>query len=80
MAATGLLNTGGALGGLIGIPIVAYLSGRHAWNAAFLFGACCTMASAIAWFGIDATRRSSAGGQPLVQPLIENGPSQLPDP
>jgi hypothetical protein len=34
------------------------------------------MASAIAWFGIDATRRSSAGGQPL----IENGPSQLPDP
>jgi MFS transporter, ACS family, glucarate transporter len=60
MTATGLLNTGGALGGLIGIPIVAYLSGHHAWNAAFLFGACCAVISAIAWIGVDATRRTSA--------------------
>ncbi len=60
MTATGLLNTGGALGGLIGIPIVAYLSGRHEWNAAFLLGALCAIVSAVAWFGVDATRRPAA--------------------
>jgi ACS family glucarate transporter-like MFS transporter len=59
MTATGLLNTGGSLGGLIGIPIVAFLSGRHAWNAAFLLGACCAIAGALAWLGIDAARRAS---------------------
>jgi MFS transporter, ACS family, glucarate transporter len=57
MTATGLLNTGGAAGGLIGIPIVAYLSGHDAWNAAFFLGGCCAAASAAAWLGIDATRR-----------------------
>lgn len=54
MTATGLLNTGGALGGLIGIPVVAYLSGHHAWTGAFLLGGGCALASAAAWFGIDA--------------------------
>ena len=57
MTATGVLNTGGALGGLIGIPIVAFLSGHGAWNAAFLIGALCAMASAAAWLGVDTTRR-----------------------
>jgi MFS family permease len=52
-----VLNTGGALGGLIGIPIVAFLSGHGAWNAAFLIGALCAAASAVAWFGVDTTRR-----------------------
>jgi MFS transporter, ACS family, glucarate transporter len=56
MTATGLLNTGGALGGLIGIPIVAYLSGHHAWNAAFFLGAGSAAVAAVAWLGIDATR------------------------
>lgn len=60
MTATGFLNTGGAAGGLIGIPIVAYLSGHHAWHAAFLLGAGCALASATAWVGIDACREAPA--------------------
>ena len=59
MMAAGILNTGGSLGGLIGIPIVAYLSGHGAWNTAFLIGALCATLSAVAWFGIDATRAES---------------------
>jgi sugar phosphate permease len=66
MTATGVLNTGGALGGLIGIPIVAFLSGHGAWNASFLIGALCAMASAVAWFGVDTTRRGP-GTAPLPQ-------------
>lgn len=62
MTATGILNTGGALGGLVGIPIVAFLSGQGAWNAAFLIGAGCAAVSAIAWLGIDATGRDPADG------------------
>jgi len=33
MSASGLLNTGGNIGGLIATPIVAYLSGQHSWTA-----------------------------------------------
>jgi MFS transporter, ACS family, glucarate transporter len=68
MTATGLLNTGGALGGLIGIPIVAYLSGRHEWNAAFLLGAVCAVVSAVAWIGVDATRRAAPSLPHVVSP------------
>jgi ACS family glucarate transporter-like MFS transporter len=57
MAVCGVMNTGGNLGGIIGIPIVAYLSGHGAWTAAFLVGAGAALASAVAWFGIDAGRR-----------------------
>ena len=39
MSATGVLNTGGNGGGLIGIPIVAYLSGHGDWTVAFVIGA-----------------------------------------
>ncbi len=53
MAATGILNTGGNAGGLIGIPIVAYLSGRGEWTAAFLIGTVFAMVGAIAWLGIN---------------------------
>ena len=38
MAASGVLNTGGNLGGVIGIPIVGYLAAHHAWTTAFLLG------------------------------------------
>ena len=56
MTAAGVLNTGGSLGGLVGIPIVAFLSGHGAWNAAFLIGAACAGVSAMAWLWIDVTR------------------------
>ena len=53
MAVSAIMNTGGNLGGIIGIPIVAFLSGQHAWRAAFVIGAGSTVAAAIAWLGID---------------------------
>ena len=43
---------GGNLGGIIGIPIVGYLSERHDWNTAFLLGAGLALVSAMAWLGI----------------------------
>jgi len=54
MSATGVLNTGGNAGGLIGIPIVAYLSGGGHWNAAFVIGAVFALLGAVMWLGIDA--------------------------
>jgi sugar phosphate permease len=52
MAATSAMNTGGTLGGIIGIPVVAYLSGHHQWSMAFGIGAALTLLSALAWLAI----------------------------
>jgi ACS family glucarate transporter-like MFS transporter len=60
MAVGGVMNTGGSFGGVVGIPIVAYLSGRGAWNTAFVVGACFAVASAAAWLFIDASRTVAA--------------------
>lgn len=60
MAATGILNTGGNVGGLITSPIVGYLSGQHHWNAAFLLGIGFTLVSAAAWLLVD--------GRPATDP------------
>jgi sugar phosphate permease len=68
MTATGILNTGGNIGGLIGIPIVAYLSGHGAWTAAFLIGTLFALAGAACWFGVDATR-PFATGEPAAPAL-----------
>jgi ACS family glucarate transporter-like MFS transporter len=65
MAASGLLNTGGNIGGLIGIPIIGYLAQRHAWTSAFLLGAVLAVASAAAWLFVDPTR---AARRPLATP------------
>lgn len=54
-AATGLLNTGGNAGGLIGIPIVAYLSAQGEWNAAFETGAVLAIIAALTWIWVDAS-------------------------
>jgi sugar phosphate permease len=53
MAATGILNTGGNIGGLIGIPIVAYLSGDGHWTAAFIIGTGSAVLGALMWLGVD---------------------------
>jgi MFS transporter, ACS family, glucarate transporter len=60
MAASGLLNTGGNVGGLIATPIVAYLSQRHAWTTAFLIGTAFALVSAAAWLLVDPTRRAAS--------------------
>jgi predicted MFS family arabinose efflux permease len=56
MAATGILNTGGNIGGLIGIPIVAYLSGAGHWTAAFVIGTGFAVLGALMWLGVDTDR------------------------
>jgi ACS family glucarate transporter-like MFS transporter len=56
MSASGVLNTGGNVGGLIGIPIVAYLSGSGHWTAAFALGAVFALLGTLLWFGIDADK------------------------
>jgi ACS family glucarate transporter-like MFS transporter len=55
-AATGVLNTGGNIGGIIGTPIVGYLVAAHDWNAAFATGVGFALASAALWLLIDADR------------------------
>ena len=62
MAATGVLNTGGNIGGLIGIPIVAYLSGHQAWGAAFGVGFVCALLAAVAWLAVDPSKPMIAHG------------------
>lgn len=61
MAAGGVLNTGGNIGGVIGIPIVAYLSGHQNWNAAFATGTVFALVAAGAWLLVDPDRRTKAG-------------------
>jgi predicted MFS family arabinose efflux permease len=53
MAVSGVMNTGGNLGGIIGIPIVGYLSGEHLWHAAFVLGAVFSILCAAAWLWIE---------------------------
>ena len=63
MAVSGVMNTGGAMGGVVGIPIVAWLSGHGAWNTAFLLGAGFAVASACAWLFIDPSRSVGHAGE-----------------
>jgi sugar phosphate permease len=60
MAVSGVMNTGGNLGGIVGIPIIAYLSGRHMWRAAFFIGAGFAVAAAVAWLGIEVDHPADA--------------------
>ncbi|HVW71124.1 MAG TPA: MFS transporter [Steroidobacteraceae bacterium] len=56
MAATGVLNTGGNLGGVVITPIIGYLSAQRYWTACFVMGAACALAAALLWLFVDATR------------------------
>jgi ACS family glucarate transporter-like MFS transporter len=56
MSASGLLNTGGVVGGLVATPIVAYLSGHHAWSTAFLIGTLFAFCAAAAWLLVDPSK------------------------
>jgi MFS transporter, ACS family, glucarate transporter len=68
MAASGILNTGGNLGGLIGTPIVGYLSGHHSWTLAFLIGTAFAIVSAALWLIIDPTR--TVAGSTVSRPAL----------
>jgi MFS transporter, ACS family, glucarate transporter len=60
MAAGGVLNTGGNLGGVVGIPIVAWFSGHGNWYAAFATGTGFAIVAALLWLLIDAGRQVEA--------------------
>jgi ACS family glucarate transporter-like MFS transporter len=62
MAVCGLMNTGGNLGGIISIPIVAHFSGQHLWHTAFVIGAAFAIGSALLWSGIRVGERHCGGG------------------
>jgi MFS transporter, ACS family, glucarate transporter len=64
MVVTSIMNTGGTMGGIIGIPIVAYLSGHDHWHTAFFIGAVLAVASAGAWFAIDLRSASEDPSDP----------------
>jgi MFS transporter, ACS family, glucarate transporter len=64
MAAGGILNTGGNLGGLICTPIVGYLLEHQAWTPCFLIGAGFAAVSAALWLVVDPTRSASPGTAP----------------
>lgn len=57
MAATGVLNTGGNIGGIVATPIIAYLSAQHYWTAAFLVGSVFALTGAATWLLVDPARR-----------------------
>ncbi len=63
MAVSGVMNTGGNLGGIIGIPIIAYLSGQHLWRLAFIIGAGFAVVSALAWLGVELRKKPGAVGE-----------------
>jgi MFS transporter, ACS family, glucarate transporter len=60
MAVGGVMNTGGSLGGVVGIPVVAYLSGHGAWNTAFFVGTGFAVLTAVTWLFIDASQVAAA--------------------
>jgi MFS transporter, ACS family, glucarate transporter len=59
MAATAAVNTGGNLGGIICLPIVAALSSHGNWTLAFVTGTALAVVAGILWLFIDASRSLS---------------------
>jgi ACS family glucarate transporter-like MFS transporter len=72
MAVSAMMNTGGVIGGVVGIPVVAYLSANQMWSIAFAIGAAFSMLSAIAWLGIDA-------GSPAVDSSVSDDAMARPE-
>jgi sugar phosphate permease len=58
MAAGGVLNTGGNVGGLIAAPVTAYFSGHGAWTPPFLIGCAFALVAAATWLIVDPTRHA----------------------
>ncbi len=68
MAATGVLNTGGNLGGFIALPIIGYLSDHGHWDAAIATGTGFAVVAATLWLLVDPSRRAvtEAPAQPVL--------------
>jgi ACS family glucarate transporter-like MFS transporter len=59
-AATGVLNTGGNVGGIICQPVVAALSSMGLWNGAFASGSLFALVAAGTWLFINSDRPAQA--------------------
>jgi len=57
MAASGVLNMLGNLGGVVGIPVVAWLTGHGSWLGAFAIGSACALIGAGLWLLIRADQQ-----------------------
>jgi ACS family glucarate transporter-like MFS transporter len=73
MSATGVLNTGGNLGGIIATPIVAMLSAEHHWAAAFVTGTGCALASAALWLRVDVLREADRNVHDVLAAVAKGG-------
>jgi ACS family glucarate transporter-like MFS transporter len=56
-AATGVLNTGGNMGGIISAPVIGALSGAGDWNTTFIIGTVFALIATACWLVIDPDRR-----------------------
>jgi predicted MFS family arabinose efflux permease len=52
-AASGVMNTGGNLAGMVSAPIIGALSGSGHWNATFVIGTGFALVAAACWLAID---------------------------
>jgi ACS family glucarate transporter-like MFS transporter len=66
MAATGVLNTGGNIGGLIALPTIGFLSGSGHWDAAIVIGAAFAVVAAVLWLLVDPSRRAVTEAPPAM--------------
>lgn len=57
-AASGILNTGGNVGGIITHPVVGFLTSGGAWGGAFVTGTVFALLAACLWLVIDPERRA----------------------
>ncbi|MEE9229431.1 MAG: MFS transporter [Acidobacteriota bacterium] len=55
-AATGILNTGGNLGGVISTPLIPILADSYGWETALATGSVFAIIGAVLWFWIDVER------------------------
>jgi ACS family glucarate transporter-like MFS transporter len=69
MAAGGILNTGGNLGGVVGIPIVAWLTGHGNWYGAFSIGTVFALLAAALWLLVNADEHIETDAEGALAPV-----------
>jgi ACS family glucarate transporter-like MFS transporter len=62
MAAGGILNTGGNVGGLIAAPVTAYFSDQGSWTPPFIIGVALALVAGVAWLIVDPERHAAQAG------------------
>jgi len=70
MASTGILNTGGNIGGIVATPLVAALSANGHWALTFMTGTGFALASAVLWFWVDVTRNEDPMAAPASGAVV----------